>query len=111
LPASPNSLKPFSPMIILKITEGEQSTTKWVMGYGPRDVGPAHYEFPIFEPGCPDTCFTIEPSDAGALITTAPPDTGLLNGESKDSEKIHDGLWIKIANTKIEVSLDHEANS
>lgn len=107
----PQVLKVFNPSIVLKITEGQQASTKWVMGYGPRDFGPVHFDCPILEPGAPDTCFTIEPSPGGPVIKTAFPDKVLLNGQSKDTEKIHDGLWIKIQNTRIEVSLDHETSS
>ncbi len=111
LKQTPQALSAFHPPLILTITEGQQASTKWVLGYGPRDIGPVHFDHPILEPGSPDTCFTIEPSAAGPIIKTAFPDKVLLNGQSKDTEKIHDGLWIKIQNTKIVVSLDHETDS
>lgn len=98
----------FPLIIVLEFIEGFQKNTKWLVGYGPRSFGPGHGEFPILEPVAPNTCFTIDLSAQDMIVKTDYPTQVLLNGQSKKTEKIHDGLLIEIQNTKIRVSFHHE---
>lgn len=96
-------VSPLEPALILDFVRGSQTSSKWVLGFGPRKVGAASVDLPIWEPGAPAVCFEVLPSADGLLFKTAHPDIVLLNGESVDSQVLRMGDTIRILDTTIEV--------
>lgn len=99
----PRPVSPLEPALVLEFVRGTQVNSKWVLGFGPRKVGAASLDLPIWEPGAPATCFEIVPSANGLIFKTARPDIVLLNGEAVDSQVLRVGDTIRILDTLIEV--------
>jgi hypothetical protein len=91
------------PALVLDFVRGVQVSTKWILGYGPRKIGPASMDLPIWEPGAPSICFEIFPSPDGLMFKTNHSHLVQLNGQEVDSEVLRMGDTIKIMDTLIEV--------
>lgn len=96
-------LSPLEPALVLDFARGVQANTRWVLGFGPRKIGPGSVDLPIWEPGAPTVCFEILPSNDGLVFKTSHPDIVLLNGAGVDSEVLRVGDTIRIMDTLIEV--------
>lgn len=96
-------LSPLSPPILLNFIRGPQANTKWTIGYGPRKVGRASFDLPLFEPNAPDLCFELTPSIKGILFSTKHDKLVLLNGHPTKSAVLNHGDKITIGSTLIGV--------
>ena len=96
-------VSPLSPAIVLEFVRGLQVNSRWVLGYGPRKVGPSALDLPIWEPGAPAVCFEILPTSGGVMFKTSHPDFVRVNGEGVDSHVLRVGDKIQINETIIEV--------
>ncbi len=96
-------LVPLRPALVLEFVRGLQMNSKWVIGYGPRKLGSASIDLPIWEPDAPKVCFEIHPTADGILFKTAHPDIVQLNQQSVDSRILRMGDTITINETLIEV--------
>ena len=96
-------LAPLEPGLILEFVRGVQVNSKWILGFGPRRIGSASLDLPIWESDAPDVCFEIHPSPQGLLFKTDHPETVHLNGRGVDSEVLRMGDTIQINETLIEV--------
>lgn len=92
-----------TPTIRLEFVQGSQAGTRWLVGYGPRQVGANTTEFSILEPDAPSVCFQIDAAETGVCWSTFHPDVVLLNNRSISSEILKDGDLITIYKTKIRV--------
>lgn len=99
----PRPVSPLEPALVLEFVRGTQVNSKWVLGFGPRKIGSASLDLPIWEPGAPATCFEILPTPDGLVFKTARPDIVMLNGEGVDSRVLRMGDTIRILDTLIEV--------
>jgi hypothetical protein len=99
----PRPVSPLEPALVLEFVRGTQVNSKWVLGFGPRKIGAASLDLPIWEPGAPATCFEIVPTSAGLVFKTSRPDIVHLNGEAIDSQVLRMGDTIRILDTLIEV--------
>jgi len=95
-----------NPAVVLEFVRGLQVSTHWVLGYGPRKIGPNSLDLPIFEPGAPAVCFEIFPSADGIVFKTNHPELVLLNGQAVDSNTLRVGDVIRINETLIEVDFE-----
>src|SRR5581483_10992406 len=50
-------LAPLDPALVLDFVRGMQAPQQWILGYGPRKIGGASLDLPIWEPGAPADCF------------------------------------------------------
>jgi len=96
-------LLPLDPGLILEFVRGVQVNAKWILGFGPRQIGPACLDLPIWEPGAPEICFEIHPTDKGLLFRTHHPKLVQLNGQEIDNKVLRMGDTIQINETLIEV--------
>jgi hypothetical protein len=97
------SFRPLSPAVVLDFIKGVQVNSKWVIGYGPRRIGATMIDLPIWEPGAPDVCFELTPTDEGLLFKTKHPKVVQLNGKPVASQILRMGDNIRILETLIEV--------
>lgn len=97
------ALSPLEPALILEFVRGAQVNSKWILGFGPRQIGADSLDLPIWEPGAPGVCFEIHPSPEGLIFKTQYPEKIHLNGHSVESELLRIGDTIKIMDTLIEV--------
>jgi hypothetical protein len=99
----PKGIVSLHPAVVLDIVRGGQAETRWVLGYGPRRIGSASIDLPIYEPNAPKVCFEILPTPDGISFKTNHPDLVKLNGQSSESGILRLGDLIRIAETEIEV--------
>lgn len=99
----PTSMRPLDPALILEFVRGVQVNSKWILGFGPRRIGAASLDLPIWEPNAPAVCFEISPSPEGLVFSTEHPALVQLNGREIDKEVLRMGDTIKIMETLIEV--------
>ncbi len=91
------------PALVLDFVRGLQANSRWVVGYGPRKIGSASLDLPIWEPGAPTICFEVSPTSDGILFKTTHPEIVQLNGQGVDSQVLRVGDTIRILETIIEV--------
>ncbi len=91
------------PALVLEFVRGLQMNSKWILGYGPRKLGPTRIDLPIWEPGAPDVCFEIHPTNDGILFKTNHAKVVRLNNQQIDSQVLRMGDTISINDTLIEV--------
>jgi pSer/pThr/pTyr-binding forkhead associated (FHA) protein len=104
MPSKPNKkIVALHPAVVLDFVRGSQAETKWILGYGPRKIGPKSLDLPIFEPGAPDVCFEILPSEDGISFRTNHPEVVQLNGQRVKTGILHIADVIRINDTEIEV--------
>lgn len=96
-------LAPLEPALVLEFVRGVQMNAKWVIGYGPRKLGAASIDLPIWEPNAPEVCFEIRPSAEGILFSTDHPHVVKLNHQSVDKKVLNVGDTITVHDTMIEV--------
>lgn len=97
------AVRSFHPAVILDFIRGTQAETRWIIGFGPRQVGSKSMDLPIFEPGAPDVCFELIPTDEGISFKTNHPEMVQLNGQSTQAQILRLADVIKISDTEIEV--------
>lgn len=99
----PKAVQLFEPALVLDFLRGIQATSRWTLGYGPRQIGSKSLDLPIWEPGAPGICFEVIPTDDGLLFKTEHASQVRLNGQEVDSQVLRVGDKIQIAETLIEV--------
>lgn len=102
----PQELKPLSPRVKLTFFRGIQAETEWELGYGPRSIGRASIDLPIFEENAPpNKSFEILPSEDGPIFFTKYPQEVQINGQAREKVALKNGDVITIYETQIEVEL------
>lgn len=96
-------LSPLEPALVLEFVKGLQTSSRWVVGYGPRRLGPGCIDLPILEPNAPETCFEIHPTNDGILFKTEHSNIVRINNQAMDSRILRVGDTISIHETMIEV--------
>lgn len=103
------AIEPFGPLVKLKVERGLQAGTEWTVGYGPREVGAASMDLPLFEAGLPDRCFRLSPVGKDVMIAVSDTAKGqvLVNGIEIGNALLESGDEIDIGETRIKISLDY----
>lgn len=104
-PQNPQNVQHFRQLVTVRAKQGLQEGQIWTLGYGPRQFGGMSFDGTILEPSAPDICFEIFEKDGLLFIETSHKNVVLIGNEKKDSEKIYDGLEVKILNTLLEIKL------
>jgi pSer/pThr/pTyr-binding forkhead associated (FHA) protein len=94
---------PMEPAVVLDFLRGSQVSSRWVLGYGPREIGSTCPDLPIWEPGAPEVCFELIPEPDGVYFRTKHPEVVRLNGSAVDRQVLRVGDTIQIHDTVIEV--------
>ncbi|MEK7358468.1 MAG: hypothetical protein AAB250_18635, partial [Bdellovibrionota bacterium] len=92
----------------MKILRGLQAGTEWTVGYGPRDVGAASIDLPLYESGLPNQCFRLIPKGEDVVLKVAESAMGrvLVNGIEVENALLESGDRIDIGDTQIKISFD-----
>ena len=100
------SLSKVYPALLLRFVRGVQSGQEWVIGYGPREIGPGSIDLVLQDPLLPKSCFKILPSPEGAIIDVESGVEVKLNGKSIRSSLLRSGDLIEIKTTQITVAYE-----
>ena len=99
----PRGLTPLEPAVVLDFVRGPQVNSRWILGYGPRQIGPGALDLPLWEPELPPVCFELIPGKDGLIFRTAHREVVRLNGRAVDNDVLRAGDTIQIKDTLIEV--------
>lgn len=99
----PKALDVLKPALVLAFARGPQVNTRWILGFGPREIGAASLDLPLWEPEAPAVCFKIQPSAEGLEFTTVHAELVRVNGQPLDRRILAAGDTIQIRETLIEV--------
>jgi pSer/pThr/pTyr-binding forkhead associated (FHA) protein len=111
----PQEVMPFRSPINLKFISGPQTGTEWLLGYGPRQIGPDSLDLQLLEAGIPSICFSLISRISKTTIDQSPIETFFetdfseivqLNGFKTKVAVLNDGDLIQINNTTIRVEIE-----
>lgn len=103
-----NESKPlvaFKKAVEIKVIQGIQIDTKWVIGYGPRVFGRFTIGHQILEPEAPEFCFELSAKDEDVEFSTEHPFDVQFNGRSVKTSIIKDGDCIQIKDTRLRLGI------
>jgi len=104
----------FNPPLRFRCVRGLDYGKTWILGYGPRIIGPKSLDLALKESAAPPICFEVSPQDSGVEFKTLFPQIVKLNGQELSSEILQDGDIIEIFNTQLVVAFydtDNETRS
>jgi len=101
---TPKDVLPFTPAFELYFLKGHQAETRFLLGFGPRTMGPDSYDLPLFEENAPDQTLSFLPDANGVRLVTKHPKKVFLNNKAVTSEILNDEDIIKVGNTEIKVN-------
>lgn len=103
------TIHPFDECLFVKIKSGVQAGSAWILGYGPRQLGPHSSDLCILDDTLDGVCLKIYQNDGVIHIESPNKKDFVVNGQKKSSEVLKEKLNIQIGNTLLEVGfLRHE---
>ena len=85
----------------LRILKGPQINKRWILGYGPREIGCQSADVPIREKA--GAFLLIPHKNTGVKFETETPTQVLLNGHHVYSQEIQNGDVVEIGGTQIQI--------
>ena len=104
------SIAAFNPPLKLRCVRGLQYGKSWLLGYGPRQIGPKSLDLVLTESLAPPICFEVIPTAMGGEFQTAHPDIVKYNGQSVSRAILQAGDVIEVFNSQLVVDFDHARN-
>lgn len=104
-PPPVENITAFTSIVELTFITGLQRKTKWLLGYGPRNIGPSSYDLPIIGSNVPDICFSIVAKNNAPVFQTQHTDKVLLNKKSISSVAVKSGDMVYINDIEIKINL------
>ncbi len=105
-----DGLGAFNPPLKLRCVRGAQYGNSWILGYGPRQIGPKSLDLVLNESAAPPICFQVMPTLSGVEFKTQHPDVVRLNGKNLTKGNLRVGDIISIFNTQLVVDFEHAGN-
>lgn len=101
----------FNPPLKFRCIQGVQFGKTWLLGYGPRKIGPKSLDLVLNESMAPPICFEVLPTASGGVeFKTTRPDVVKVNGRTVDQTFLYEGDVLEVFNTQLVVEFDHERN-
>lgn len=100
---APEPLVPFKKCVTVKIKSGIQAGTGWVLGYGPRTMGPASSDLCLLDKTLDDLCLKISLKNNDIVIDSIGKKSFIINGQKKNTEILKSRLDIQIGSSLIEI--------
>ncbi len=107
--AREEGIRPLPRVVRMEISSGPQAGTIWRVGYWPRVIGAASFDFPLLDSGIPDTCFSIESSGGKVLLVPLEPEYIKCNGRKlagQEPVELRSGDRLEVGRVKIRVVLE-----
>lgn len=94
----------FERCISVQIKSGIQAGTEWILGYGPRKLGPGSSDLCILDDTLDEYCLEISQSEEGHVIVESVGEKPfILNGQKRNTEILKNRLKIQVGNTVLEL--------
>lgn len=103
-------IRAFNPPLKLSCVRGKQYGKTWILGYGPRQIGPKSLDLVLNESTAPPICFQVVPTATGCEFKTHHPDIVRLNGQKLTKVTLHAGDVIEILNSQLVVDFENAGN-
>ncbi len=95
---------PFERCITVDIKSGVQAGTGWILGYGPRKLGPGSSDLCILDDTLEEFCLEISQSEEGhVIIESVGENPFIIDGKKRITEILKNRLKIQVGNTILEV--------
>lgn len=98
-------IKALNPPISLSFISGLQTGTKYILGYGPRNIGSVSKDLPIIGDNIPEHCFNIFLEEQKTIFETNHPQKVLFNQKQISKTTVKDKDIIYIDTIKIKINL------
>ncbi len=99
------ALKPFVRAIELIFVSGLQKGQRYYLSYGPRFIGSAFVDIPIFEKEAPKKAFAFVPYKTETFFVTEHPEIIKFNGKKIKKTTINDGDTVLMGSTNLQLNL------
>ena len=94
----------FERCISVEIKSGVQAGTGWILGYGPRKLGPGSSDLCILDDTLDEYCLEISQSEEGHVIIESIGETPfLVDGKKRITEILKNRLKIQVGSTILEL--------
>lgn len=97
------AIVPFKKCITIKVKSGAQAGKGWILGYGPRTMGPASSDLCLLDNTLEDLCLRISQKKDAVVIDSIGKSFFMVNGQKKNTETLKTQLDIQIGNSLIEI--------
>jgi len=104
-----DGIRPLPRVLRMEISSGPQAGTVWRIGYWPRVIGAASFDFPLLDSGIPDTCFSIESAGGKVLLVPHEPEYIKWNSRKLEGQQpieLHSGDRLEVGRVKIRVVME-----
>lgn len=100
---APEELIPFKKCVTVKIKSGIQAGKSWVLGYGPRTMGPSSSDLCLLDKTLDDLCLKFSLKNNDIVIDSIGKKPFIVNGQKKNTEILKNRLDIQIGSSLIEI--------
>lgn len=101
---APIAVTAFERCVSVEIKSGIQAGTGWILGYGPRKLGPGSSDLCLLDDALDDYCLEISQSEEGHIIVEAIGEVPfLVDGKKRITEILKNRLKIQVGNTVLEL--------
>lgn len=94
---------PFKECVVLKIKSGIQAGTSWILGYGPRQLGPKSSDLCLLDETLDDFCLKIHQVENEIVIESINQKLFIANDQKINTTTLKDRLNIQVGNTFLEL--------
>ncbi len=108
-PQVPVSIYPFKKCLYVHIKSGAHEGREWILGYGPRSIGPQSTDLCILDQELDGLCLSIVQKDNNIVIESIGDNVFTINGAKKTKEVLHGNVDLTIGNTILEIGYLDEA--
>ncbi len=99
----------FHRCLLVTVKSGIQAGESWILGYGPRKIGPLSSDICLLDETLDGLCLKIHQNDGEIVVESLEGKTFTIDGQKKGAEVLKDKLDIQIGNTLLEIGyLNHE---
>lgn len=97
------SVTPFKKCVTIKVKSGAQTGKSWILGYGPRTLGPASSDLCLLDNTLEGLCLKISQKEDDIVIDSIGENFFLVNGQKRNTEILKTPLDIQIGNSLFEI--------
>lgn len=106
---TPATIYPFRKCIFVHIQSGLEAGREWILGYGPRTIGPLSTDICILDSQLDGLCLSVVQRNDKVIIEAIGNNSFYVNGIKKDTEVLQSSVDIQIGNTSLEIGFLDEA--
>lgn len=100
---SPIEPTPFSKCVTVQVKSGIQAGSGWILGYGPRMLGPMSSDLCLLDETLDDFCLKIHQVSDQIIVESTNEKPFIVDGHKKNTETLKNSLNLQVGNTLLEI--------